>query len=210
MRIFVLFAVVAAIAFGAWAIVGQAPGTATAANAAQTGVYSGPGETNLDLDSADNTLYLDVAAGRVVIRMRPDLAPLHVARIKDLVRQGHYDGLTFHRVIEDFMAQGGDPKGDGSGGTGVKIPGEFTTKHHFDPGIVGMARSRDINSADSQFFIMLGKGRWLDGKYTIWGEVLDGMAFVHAIKKGNKNMNGKIEGEPDKIIRMQIKADAEQ
>jgi len=141
-----------------------------------------------------------------VIQMRPDLAPKHVARIKELTRQGYYDGLVFHRVIEDFMAQGGDPEGTGAGGSGIKIPGEFSSTK-FERGVVGMARSRDVDSADSQFFIMLGNGSWLNGQYTVWGHVAEGMAFVDALKKGDKNRNGKIEGEPDKIVRMQIKAD---
>lgn len=170
-------------------------------------VYQGPGETNLDLSSPDNTLFLDLKDGRVVIQMRPDLAPLHVARIKELVRQGFYDGLTFHRVMDGFMAQGGDPDGTGMGGSGQHLPGEFSSEH-FVRGKVGMGRAQNINSADSQFFLMLGGGRWLDKKYTIWGEVTEGMAFVDAIKKGDKHSNGKIDGEPDKIVRMQIAADA--
>lgn len=206
MRLLALIIIVGAIATGAWMLVGQ---TSTATPITDgVSVYQGTGETNLDLTSPDNTLYLDLKDGRVVIQMRPDLAPKHVQRIKELVRQGYYDGLTFHRVIEDFMAQGGDPQGTGAGGSGVKIPGEFS-KEKFDVGIVGMARSRDVDSADSQFFIMLGNGSWLNGKYTVWGEVVEGMNHVHAIQKGDSNMNGKILGVPDKIIRMQIKADAE-
>jgi len=205
MRIATLTVLVFAIAVGAWFVIGQTPSTAKAGSSAS--VYQGAGESNLDLGSADNTLYLDLAAGRVVIQMRPDLAPKHVARIKELVRQGHYDGLTFHRVIEGFMAQGGDPEGTGKGGTGIKIPGEFSSEK-FKRGVVGMARSRDVDSADSQFYIMLGNGSWLNGKYTVWGHVVEGMAFVDAIKKGDKNANGKISGAPDKIVRMQIKVDA--
>jgi len=205
MRIATLAAIVFAIAIGAWFVIGQPSSFYEKSSSAS--VYQGAGESNLDLSSADNTLYLDLPAGRVVIGMRPDLAPKHVARIKELVRQGYYDGLTFHRVIEDFMAQGGDPLGTGAGGSGIKIPGEFSSEK-FVRGVVGMARSRDIDSADSQFYIMLGNGRWLDGKYTVWGQVLEGMEFVDALKKGSTNANGKISGEPDKIVRMQIKSDA--
>lgn len=169
-------------------------------------LYQGPGETNLDLNSPDNTLYLDLKDGRVVIQMRPDLAPLHVARIKELARQGFYDGLAFHRVMDGFMAQGGDPDGTGMGGSGQNLPAEFSSEK-FVRGVVGMGRAQNINSADSQFFLMLGEGRWLDKKYTIWGKVIDGMAFVDTIKKGDSQSNGKIDGEPDKIVRMHIAAD---
>lgn len=166
MRIVTLAIIVLTIAGGAWMLVGQQFTAST--NMGPISIYEGGGETNLDLQNPDNILLLDLEDGRVVIQMRPDLAPIHVQRIKELVRTGHYDGLTFHRVINKFMAQGGDPEGTGKGGTGVKIPGEFSATN-FDRGIVGMARSKGDNSADSQFFIMLGKGRWLDGQYTAWG-----------------------------------------
>lgn len=169
-------------------------------------VYQGPGETNLDLESPDNTLFLNLKDGRVVIQLRPDLAPLHVARIKELVRQGFYDGLVFHRVIDGFMAQTGDPMGTGAGGSGVNLGAEFS-EEKFVRGVVGMARSQDDNSADSQFYIMLGDGHWLDNKYTIWGVVKDGMEFVDNIKKGGKQTNGTIDGLPDKIVSMQIASD---
>lgn len=175
------------------------PGTAS--------LYQGPGETNLDLSSPDNTLYLDLKDGRVTIQMRPDLAPLHVARIKELVRQGFYDGLSFHRVLDGFMAQGGDPLGTGMGGSDVHLKGEFS-KEKFVRGVVGMGRAQGVDSADTQFFLMLGEGRWLDKKYTIWGQVTDGMDFVDAIKKGDSKANGKVDGEPDIIVRMQISSDA--
>ncbi len=168
--------------------------------------YQGAAETNLDLNSADNTLYLDLKDGRVVIRMRPDIAPMHVARIKELTREGFYDGLTFHRVIPGFMAQTGDPAGNGTGGSGVHIKAEFS-RVKFERGIVGMARGGYENSADSQFYIMLGDGRWLDNKFTVWGEVIEGMEHVDAIKKGDPADNGKVS-EPDKIVRMTIAADA--
>src|SRR5207344_424024 len=111
----------------------------------------------------ENTLYLDLKDGRVVIELRPDLAPKHVARIKELVRKGFYDGIVFHRVMDGFMAQGGDPTGTGTGGSGVKLPAEFS-KQPFVRGTVGMARSQDPNSADSQFFICLAPAEILDGK----------------------------------------------
>ncbi len=154
----------------------------------------------------ENTLYMDLKDGRVVIEMRPDLAPRHVKRIKELVRQGYYDGLNFHRVIEGFMVQTGDPKGDGTGGSGQKIKAEFSREHHMR-GTVSMARPGDVNGADSQFFIMLAQNSSLDGQYSIWGKVTQGMEFVDNIKKGDPVMNGKVEN-PDKIIKMQVAADA--
>jgi peptidylprolyl isomerase len=153
----------------------------------------------------ENTLYLDLPAGRVVIQMRPDLAPNHVKRIKELARRGFYDGLVFHRVIAGFMIQGGDPTGTGAGGSGEKLKAEFSGEHHVR-GIVSMARSASPDSADSQFFIMLGDSPSLDGKYTIWGQVTSGMEFVDAIKKGDSGNNGKVT-DPDHIVRMQVAAD---
>jgi len=155
----------------------------------------------------ENTLYLDLPAGRVVIQMRPDLAPNHVARIKELVRRGFYDGLTFHRVIEGFMAQGGDPAGTGAGGTGQKLKAEFSAEKHVR-GMVSMARSASPDSADCQFFIMLGDNPGLDGKYTIWGQVTSGMEYVDAIKKGDSANNGAVSN-PTHIVRMQVAADVD-
>ena len=156
----------------------------------------------------ENTLYLDLKDGRVIIRMLPEVAPKHVARIKELVREGFYDGLTFHRVIEGFMAQGGDPMGNGTGGSGKKIPAEFTMKYSHKRGAVSMARASDPNSADSQFFIVTADSTYLDGQYTIWGYVVDGMEYVDNIKKGNVVDNGSVDN-PDKIIKMSIAADVE-
>ena len=155
----------------------------------------------------ENTLYMDVPAGRVVIEMRPDLAPATVAQIKALVRQGFYDGLTFHRVIDGFMAQTGDPKGNGTGGSGHPLKAEFSNEKHVR-GTVSMARASDPNSADSQFFIMFGPAPSLDGKYTIWGTVVSGMENIDNIKKGDSVRNGAVTN-PDKIIKMQVAADAE-
>lgn len=155
----------------------------------------------------ENTLYLDVPAGRVVIALRPDLAPKHVARIKELCRKGFYDGLKFHRVIDGFMAQTGDPAGDGTGGSGKNLDAEFSQEHHAR-GVASMARAADPNSADSQFFIMLADGGFLDGKYTIWGQVTSGMEFIDAVKKGDSRANGSVN-DPTRIVKMQVAADAE-
>ena len=160
-------------------------------------------ETNME-----NTLYMDLKDGRVVIRMLPNIAPKHVERIKELVRSGFYDGLTFHRVIEGFMAQGGDPLGNGTGGSGKTIPAEFTNKYSHKRGAVSMARSNELNSADSQFFIVTNDSTYLDGQYTIWGYVVEGMEFVDNIKKGSILENGLVKN-PDKIIKMTIASDVE-
>jgi peptidylprolyl isomerase len=153
----------------------------------------------------ENTIYLDVPAGRVVIDMRPDLAPATCAQIKRLARQGFYNGLSFHRVIAGFMAQTGDPRGDGTGGSGQPLKAEFSSEP-FVRGVVAMARTSDPNSADSQFFIMFAAAPSLDGQYTIWGQVVSGMEYVDQIKKGAPADNGKV-ADPDKIIKMQVAAD---
>ena len=150
----------------------------------------------------ENTIYLDVPAGRVVIEMRPDLASATVAQIKALVRRGFYDGIVFHRVIDGFMAQTGDPTGTGTSGSGHPLKAEFSNEK-FVRGTVGMARTSDPNSADSQFFIMFAPAPSLDGKYTIWGNVVSGMEYVDQIEKGEPPQN------PDKIIKMQVAADAQ-
>lgn len=152
----------------------------------------------------ENTLYMDLKDGRVVIELRPDLAPKHVARIKELVRNGFYDGVVFHRVIDGFMAQGGDPTGTGTGGSGTKLPAEFSNEP-FVRGTLGMARSADPNSADSQFFITFGPTPHLNGQYTVVGRVIDGMEYVDNIKKG-AGPNGLVT-DPDKIISMRVAAD---
>lgn len=152
----------------------------------------------------EDTLTLETTQGNVVIAMRPDLAPGHVARIKELVRKGFYDGTVFHRVIPKFMAQAGDPTGTGEGGSGQKIAAEFNGDT-FTRGAVGMARTSQINSADSQFFIMLGTATHLDGKYTNWGRVIEGMDNVDKITKGEGD--GGVVSVPDKIVRMRVAAD---
>jgi peptidylprolyl isomerase len=151
----------------------------------------------------ENTLYLDVPAGRVVIALRPDLAPKHVARIKELAREGFYDGIRFHRVIDGFMAQTGDPKGNGTGGSGQNLPAEFSKEKHVR-GTASMARAQSPDSADSQFFICFAPAPFLDGKYTVWGKVTEGMEHIDAIAKGEP------PSKPDKIVKMQVAADAEE
>lgn len=153
----------------------------------------------------ENVLLLDVAGGRVVIELRPDLAPGHVARIKELTRAKFYDGLLFHRVIDGFMAQTGCPKGNGTGGSGQKLKPEFSDENHVR-GTCSMARAHAPDSADSQFFIVYEDAPHLDGKYTVWGRVVEGMEHVDAIKKGSALRNGSVD-KPDSILRMQVAAD---
>ncbi|HTZ38275.1 MAG TPA: peptidylprolyl isomerase [Stellaceae bacterium] len=148
---------------------------------------------------------MDLAFGRVVIELRPDLAPNTCVQIRKLTRAGFYDGLAFHRVIDGFMAQGGDPKGDGTGGSGHPLRAEFSSEH-FVRGVVGMARASDPNSADSQFFIMYAAAPALDGKYTIFGKVVSGMEYVDRLRKGDPAHNGMVVN-PDKIVKMQVAAD---
>lgn len=153
----------------------------------------------------ENTLHLELKDGCVVIQMRPDVAPRHVARIKELVRDGFYDGLVFHRVIEGFMAQTGDPLGNGTGGSGQKLAAEFSDAP-FEPGTLGMARSAAPDSADSQFFICFAAAPHLNGQYTVWGRVVQGMEHVDAIKLGDARRNGTVT-DPDRIVRIQVAAD---
>lgn len=162
---------------------------------------------NADAADLENTLYLEIDYGRVVIELRPDLAPNHVARIKELVRQKFYDGLPFHRVIGGFMAQTGDPKGDGTGGSGQNLDAEFSKEKHVR-GTLSMARAGSPNSADSQFFIVLARASHLDGQYTVWGKVVDGMEYVGKIKRGDDDPNG-IVTDPDKIVTIRVAADVD-
>ena len=160
-----------------------------------------PGALAQELDP-QNTLFMELKDGRVVIRLRPDLAPQHVDRIKLLTREGFYDGIVFHRVIDGFMAQTGDPTGTGTGGSNYPdLPAEFSDEPYVR-GTIGAARTNDPNSANSQFFIMFGEAPALNGQYTVWGEVVEGMEFVDQIKRGEP------PADPDKIIRMQVAADA--
>ena len=157
----------------------------------------------------ENTIYMDLKYGRVVIEMFPDIAPQTVQRIKTLARQGFYDGTPFHRVIEGFMAQGGDPTGTGTGGSPLpNLPAEFTTKRHFLRGTCGMARTSDPDSGNSQFFIMFAPAPSLDGQYTIWGQVVQGMEFVDKIKRGS-GANGMVQN-PDRIVHMRVAADVKE
>jgi peptidylprolyl isomerase len=152
----------------------------------------------------ENTLYMDLEDGRVVIELRPDLAPKHVARIKELARAGFYDGIVFHRVIPGFMAQTGDPTGTGRGGSDKpNLPAEFSNEP-FVRGTVGMARTSDPNSANSQFFIDFAPTPHLNGQYTVWGQVVEGMEFVDQLAPGEPPDN------PDKIVKLQVGADVKQ
>ena len=148
---------------------------------------------------ADKTLVFTLDGGEVTIRLRPDLAPQHVARICELAEEGFYDGLTFHRVIDGFVAQGGCPKGDGTGGTGRKIPAEFNAEPH-QRGTLSMARTNDPDSADCQFFICLDAVPYLDEQYTVWGEVVSGMEHVDALPKGEP------PAAPGKILKAELRA----
>ncbi len=148
----------------------------------------------------ENTLVMETSQGQVVIEMRPDLAPGHVARIKELVREGFYDGVVFHRVIDGFMAQTGCPQGTGTGGSGQKLKAEFSREPH-DRGTVSMARAQNPDSGDSQFFICFGRAPWLDGQYTVWGKVVDGMDNVDNIKRGEP------VSDPDRIDSLKVASD---
>jgi peptidylprolyl isomerase len=160
-----------------------------------------------NIQEYENVVYMKLKDGMVVIELFPDKAPKHVEQIKRLIRQGFYDNLAFHRVIDGFMAQGGDPRGDGTGGSGKNIPAEFSNTPH-KRGILSMARAQDPNSADSQFFIVLKDSPFLDGQYTVFGRVISGMEFVDKIKKGSPMKNGSVIN-PDKIISMAVASDVE-
>ena len=155
----------------------------------------------------ENTLILELKTGKVVIALRPDLAPIHVARYKELARKGFYDGVVFHRVIPDFMAQTGDPTGTGSGGSDLPdMKSEFSAEKH-KRGTVSAARTNNPHSANSQFFICFADAPWLDRQYSVWGQVVEGMEHVDAIKKGDGG-SGSVSGEPDKIVKLRVEADA--
>lgn len=156
----------------------------------------------------ENTLFMEVSnGGCLLIETYPQKAPNHVARFKELTREGFYDGIVFHRVIEGFMAQTGDPTGTGSGGSGQNIDAEFNDIPHLR-GIVSTARANDPNSADSQFFIMFQAAPHLDGQYTVWGKVIDGMETVDLIQKGPRELNGAVPPEnQDKIVSLRVVAD---
>lgn len=149
----------------------------------------------------ENTLILETTQGTVTIEMRPDLAPGHVARIKELAREGFYDGIVFHRVIDGFMAQTGCPHGSGTGGSGQNLPAEFNEEPHVR-GTTSMARAAHPDSADSQFFICFEEAPFLNRQYTVWGKVVDGMENVDKIKRGEP------VNDPDKIVSMRVAADA--
>jgi peptidylprolyl isomerase len=168
--------------------------------AAMGAVWPNPARA-LDLE---NTIYLELKTGRVVIELLPDKAPKTVARMKELARQGFFDGIVFHRVIAGFVAQTGDPTGTGTGGSGKTLPAEFSDAHH-GRGAVSMARTDDPDSADSQFFICLADLPYLDRQYTVWGKVIAGMEFVDQIKRG-EDPDGSVEN-PDEIVSMKVAAD---
>ncbi|MEM8876922.1 MAG: peptidylprolyl isomerase [Pseudomonadota bacterium] len=148
----------------------------------------------------ENTLVMEITHGTVTIALRPDLAPNHCSRIKELAREGFYDGIVFHRVIDGFMAQTGDPTGTGMGGSGQKLKAEFSDAPH-KRGVTSMARSQNPDSADSQFFICFDDVSFLDGQYTVWGEVIEGMDNVDQIKRGEPVQ------DPDQIVSMKVAAD---
>ncbi|MGA7675035.1 MAG: peptidylprolyl isomerase [Rhizomicrobium sp.] len=154
--------------------------------------------------SRENTLIMELKTGPAVIALKPDLAPKHVERIKELTKIGFYDGVVFHRVIPGFMAQTGDPTGTGSGGSDLPdLKAEFSAARHVR-GTVSMARTSDPHSANSQFFICFDDAPWLDRQYTVWGQVVEGMEHIDAIKKGGEHNNGAISGAPDKILKMRL------
>ena len=156
----------------------------------------------------ENTIIMELKTGPVTIALKPDVAPAHVARIKELTRAGFYDGIVFHRVIPGFMAQTGDPTGTGSGGSELPdLKSEFSNASH-KRGTVSMARTNNPHSANSQFFICFDDAPWLDRQYTVWGQVTEGMEHIDAIKKGGEHNNGAISGAPDKIVKMRVAADA--
>jgi cyclophilin family peptidyl-prolyl cis-trans isomerase len=153
--------------------------------------------------AAGDTLHLELKSGRVVIQLRPDLAPKHVERVKQLCAEGFYDNTPFHRVIEGFMAQGGDPTGTGTGGSNLPdLPAEFTRSAKFVRGTVGAARTGNPNSANSQVYIMFAPAPHLDGQYSIWGQVTEGMEHIDGLKRG-EGAGGTVRN-PDRIVTMKV------
>jgi peptidylprolyl isomerase len=169
-----------------------------------TGIIFFGGIMSAEAMDKDNILFLDLDSGRVVIEMKPDIAPKHVERIKKLTREGFYDGIIFHRVIDGFMAQTGDPTGTGTGGSDLPDLNAEFNNYNFGRGAIGMARTNDPNSANSQFFICFDDCSFLNGQYTVWGQVIDGMQYVDQITRGEPPRN------PDAIVKMQVAADAAQ
>ncbi len=153
-----------------------------------------------EIKDPENTLILETTKGTAVIALRPDLAPSHVARIKELAREKFYDGVVFHRVIDGFMAQTGDPTGTGMGGSGKKLKAEFTREPH-QRGTLSMARAQNPDSGDSQFFICFADASFLNGQYTVWGKVIEGMENIDQIKRGEPVK------DPDKIVTLRVAAD---
>ncbi len=153
-----------------------------------------------EIKDPENTLILETTKGTAVIALRPDLAPNHVARIKELAREKFYDGVVFHRVIDGFMAQTGDPTGTGMGGSGKKLKAEFNREPH-QRGTLSMARAQNPDSGDSQFFICFADASFLNGQYTVWGKVIEGMENIDQIKRGEPVK------DPDKIVTLRVAAD---
>ena len=182
----------------------QKLGTVETKKLTQSATRSKKEKAKYNVKNAENSLLLKLKDGDVVIEMFEDDAPKHVARIKELVRQGFYNGLKFHRVIDGFMAQTGCPYGTGTGGSGKKLKAEFNKRPHVR-GTVSMARAMDPDSGDSQFFICFADAPWLNGQYTVWGEVTSGMEFVDMIKRG-AGANGMVR-EPDEIVSLSVIAD---
>lgn len=155
-----------------------------------------------EIKDPENTLIMNTSKGEVIIEMRPDLAPNHVSRIKELVREGFYDGIVFHRVIDGFMAQTGCPQGQGTGGSGKNLDAEFSSENHVR-GTCSMARAMNPNSADSQFFICFDDAPWLNKQYSVWGQVISGMENVDKLERGEPVAN------PDRIETLRVAADTE-
>jgi peptidylprolyl isomerase len=165
---------------------------------------------NTAIENADpqNTLVVELKDGSVYIEMLPDVAPNHVAHIKSLVANKFYDGIVFHRVMDGFMAQTGDPTGTGSGGSGKNVKAEFSDVS-FERGTMGMARAQSPDSADSQFFFMFAPGHFLNNQYTVWGQVIQGMEFIDMIKKAPAGSQSGSVIDPDKMISVKLLADCQ-